>query len=456
MDAEEMVKLKRIAYSEKKQGEEAGYKGIGRLAGIAVADKLKISSTSFGDSKLHSFEFLAGDMREDVSKKKKAGIQESASVVINRHTKITATDVDPESHYTMVELRDIRESCLDILDVQELRDYIADIAPVDFAPDKEFKYGSLISGKLRENVPDYSPKAVYLATPNGDRVRIFKPYIDSTMLAAPDFVPVRDPDNPQELLAYCWYASKGRQMLGKVRPTGKFFEVDGEDAEEKHRLAGLVYKLFGFSIGDRTLPQRTLWTTTQNRAQWFTGEIHIVNKSILPTTDRSNFIENDWRERLYAKARDEISSRLNREAQRISDNRQAFDTSEKIRKKLEECQKRLSNGQVDRADLKTVREEITDGLEQLRHRSAKCTEPDFLRAIKEVSRLGTTVNAELANPKFLKNSKPPDIAAELKMTTKAKKLFEIVMEVLQRHYAQDKDQYHRIAEKIYSALRKKY
>jgi hypothetical protein len=199
-----------------------------------------------------------------------------------------------------------------------------------------------------------------------------------------------------------------------------------------------------------------LWTTTQNRAQWFTGEIHIVNKSILPTTDRSNFIENDWRERLYAKARDEISSRLNREAQRISDNRQAFDTSEKIRKKLEECQKRLSNGQVDRADLKTVREEITDGLEQLRHRSAKCTEPDFLRAIKEVSRLGTTVNAELANPKFLKNSKPPDIAAELKMTTKAKKLFEIVMEVLQRHYAQDKDQYHRIAEKIYSALRKKY
>ena len=59
MDSEEMVKLKRVAYSEKKQGEEAGYKGIGRLAGIAVADKLKISSTSYGDPKLHSFEFRA-------------------------------------------------------------------------------------------------------------------------------------------------------------------------------------------------------------------------------------------------------------------------------------------------------------------------------------------------------------------------------------------------------------
>ena len=64
MDGEEMAKLKRIAYSEKRVGEEAGYKGIGRLAGIAVANKLKVSSTSYGDPKLHHFEFRAGDMRE--------------------------------------------------------------------------------------------------------------------------------------------------------------------------------------------------------------------------------------------------------------------------------------------------------------------------------------------------------------------------------------------------------
>lgn len=37
MDAEEVAKMRRVAYSEKKAGEEAGYKGIGRLAGIAVA-----------------------------------------------------------------------------------------------------------------------------------------------------------------------------------------------------------------------------------------------------------------------------------------------------------------------------------------------------------------------------------------------------------------------------------
>lgn len=372
MDAEGMSKLKRIAYSEKKQGEEAGYKGIGRLAGIAVADKLKISSTSYGDPKLHHFEFRARDMREDVSnKKKQTGQQETASIVITRHTSMSTTDVDPESHYTLVELRDVRQSCLDILEVDPLIEYLADIAPVEFAPDSEFQHGSLISTKLKENVPDYSPKVVYLATTSGERIRIYKPYTNETILARPEFIEVRDPDNPQELLAFCWYASKGCEMLGKIRAAGKIFAVDGDSPEEKHRLAGLVYKLFGFSIGDRSLPQRTLWTTTLTRAQWFTGEIHIVDKRILPTTDRSNFIENDAREKLHDQARDAISNKLNKEAQRISDNRQGFEAAARVKEKLEQYRKRLALGQIDRADLKTVREDVVAKLDQLRKRETK-------------------------------------------------------------------------------------
>jgi molecular chaperone HtpG len=456
MDAEEMAKLKRIAYSEKRLGEEAGYKGIGRLAGIAVADKLKISSTSFGDTKLHHFEFRAGDMREDISKKKKAGSQEQASVVINRHTSIWATDVDRESHYTMVELRDVRDSCLDILEVNPLKEYIAEIAPVEFAPDSEFQYGSLISRKLRENVPDYSPKAIYLATPEGERLRIYKPYTDSMTLAQPEFIEVRNPDKRQELLAYCWYTSKGKEMFGKVRPAGRIFSVEGGDPEERHRLAGLVYKLFGFSIGDRTLPQRTLWTTTLTRAQWFTGEIHIIDKNILPTTDRSNFVENEWRDKLYSEARDTLSSTLNRQAQRISDNRQAYETALKVKGCLEGYEKRLSNGQLDRTDLNAVRDDIAGGMEDIRRRTGKCNDPDILRQMKQVSQLGSTVKQKLADPKLLKKSKTvADIVAELGMTTKTRRVFEIIMDVLQTHFA-DKEEYHRVAAKIYSAVRKRY
>src|SRR5256886_2125703 len=95
MDGEEIQKLKRIAYSEKREGHEAGYKGIGRLAGMAVANKLLISSTSYGDPQLHKFEFRAKELKEELSENRRRGIQEAASEVINRHTTISSLDVDP-------------------------------------------------------------------------------------------------------------------------------------------------------------------------------------------------------------------------------------------------------------------------------------------------------------------------------------------------------------------------
>ena len=161
MAEEDIPKLQRIAYSEKKVGEEAGYKGIGRLAGIAVAEKLKITSTSYGDPRLYHFEFRAADMRKDISEKKKQGINEQATPVIKRHTKTWWTDIDPEDHYTLVEIRNIKDSCEELLDADTLSEYIGDIGPVDFSP--EFKDGALISENLQRHVPDYSPKTIYLS-----------------------------------------------------------------------------------------------------------------------------------------------------------------------------------------------------------------------------------------------------------------------------------------------------
>ena len=38
------------------------------------------------------------------------------------------------------------------------------------------------------------------------------------------------------------------------------------------------------------------------------------------------------------------------------------------------------------------------------------------------------------------------------MSTKPRKVFQIIMETLQQHFSQDKDEYHEIAEKIHKAL----
>jgi len=454
MDGDEVSKLRRIAYSEKKAGQEAGYKGIGRLAGIAVAEKLKISSTCYGDPELHHFEFRAQDMRQEISENQRRGIREPATIVINRHTSLWSTPIDRKDHYTIVEVRGISESCPELLDGKALKEYIGDIGPVDFSP--EFTWGVRLSQRLRQDVPDYSPKTIYLSMPSGDRVKVFKPYTDAMMVAEPEYIEVLDPANPNNTLALCWFATKGQQVLDRIRPAGKIFSVEGDDSRDKKRFAGLVYKLFGFSIGDRYLPVRTLWGQSFPRALWFTGEIHIIDKDVVPTTDRSDFVETDSRKRLY-KAAERVPAKLNKLAQEISNNRKAYEDGDRFKQKLETWRERLRSGKIEKAELKSIRGELHESLSRLRQRAAKCTDLDVQQFDKEVQKYAATLQKELDEAKSSNgDTSIADVAADLNMTAKAKKVFQIVMDILADHFADDPDAYYEISAKISKALRKKY
>jgi hypothetical protein len=454
MGGDDVAKLRYIAYSEKKTGEEAGYKGIGRLAGFAVAEKLKITSTCYGDPQLHHFEIRAKDMREEISQNKKRGVIDPASDVISRHTTISSTPAaDPKDHYTIVEIRDIYESCSELLDSTRLKEYIGDVAPVDFSP--EFKWGTRISQWLRQDVPDYSPKTVYLSMLNGERIKVYKPYVDSMSISEPHPIAVRDPADPDNMLALCWYATKGQKMLDELRPSGKIFTVDGDG--DKKRFAGLVYKLFGFSIGDRHLPVKTLWDRSFPRALWFTGEIHIIDKQVQPITDRSDFIESDARARLY-KAAAPIPSTLNQQAQVISYNRNAFRDGENFTVKLQRLQDRLRDKSIEKSELKSIRADLNRRLVTLRSRVDHCSDPAIEKFGKGVQKFAASVQKELDDAKIMKGGDGDiaDVARERKMTSQARRVFEIIMDTLQDYYGSDTDTYHEVAGKISKAIRKKY
>jgi len=454
MGGNDVEKMRYIAYSEKKTGEEAGYKGIGRLAGFAVAEKLKMSSTRYGDPQLHHFEIRAKEMRDEISQNKKRGVVETATDVINRHTNIWSTPAnDPKDHYTIVEIRGIHESCSELLDGTRLKEYIGDIAPVDFSP--EFKWGTRISQWLREDVPDYSPKTIYLSMLNGERIKVYKPYVDSMLISEPRSVTVRDPANPSKPLALCWYATKGQKILDEIRAAGKIFTVDGDG--DKKRFAGLVYKLFGFSVGDRHLPVKTLWDRSFPRALWFSGEIHVIDKDVLPTTDRSDFIESDARARLYREAK-HIAGDLNKLAQVISNDRNAFKDGENFSVKLQRLKDRLRDKTIERAELKSIRTDLNRGLATLRARVDKCSDPDIEKYGKQVEKFALSVQKELDEAKIMRGGEGDiaDVARERKMTSQARRVFEIIMDTLQDYYGSDTDTYHEVAGKISQALRRKY
>jgi hypothetical protein len=453
MDGEEVQKLKRIAYSEKREGRDAGYKGIGRLAGIAVAKKLIISTTSLGDPKLHRFEFRAKDLLDDIDAKKREGVQESASHVINTHTSISSDiDVDPNEHYTMVELRDIDEHP-ELLDPFRLAEYIGEMAPVGFSPD--FRYGKAIARELAKYIPDYSPKAIWITSAMGTRTQIFKPYTDMMSIAEPGFIEVSDPADPQKLLAFCWYASKGQDMCGKFRPAGKKFTVDGTTVEAKERLAGLCYKLFGFTVGGRTLPLTTLWEKDYTRPLWFTGEVHVIDKGVKPTTDRSDFVESAARQRLFVEGRRRVAQKLNARAQEISDDRLANEQAEKWLDKYEKLEAKLAKGALERAEIKGVKADLDRSLAKDLDR--KCDDLEIREFLLRVRERGRALRTRIdeARSKGDIDSQLADLARELNLPTHARKVYRIIMETVDAYFAQERDSFYELSDRIQQALRKK-
>lgn len=454
MDDEEIGKLKRIAYSEKREAHEAGHKGIGRLAGIAVASKLVMSSTSYGDGRLHKFEFRAKALIDELNENRRKGIQEAASLVINRHTSISSIDVDPADHYTMVELWEIDDKYPELLDPSTLREFIGDIGPVGFAP--HFEFGERISNQLRAHVPEYSPKTIWLTTATGERLQIYKPYNNAMKLAEPEFIEVLDPREPSRPVAYCWYATKGLEMLNKIRPAGRRFTVDAATADARKRFAGVVYKLFGFSIGDRNLPLSTLWSKDYTRALWFTGEIHVLDKRIRPTTDRAEFVESEPRKLLYDAATVRIAKRLDQRAQDISNNRKAWEIAKAKSEEFERLNARLADGRLDRTEVNRCKQQVDAALgKELKRKCKDRDVQDFLRAVtKEGQRLQRGLREVKSSKRAAKTLN--DIMHELRMTSQARKVYAIVMETIESYFAHDKDTCDKLSSEIRRALKRRY
>jgi hypothetical protein len=189
---------------------------------------------------------------------------------------------------------------------------------------------------------------------------------------------------------------------------------------------------------------------------WFTGEIHIIDKEVFPTTDRSDFIESDARNRLY-NAGQRIPNKLNKLAQEISNNRNAYRDGEKFGEQLQDWNDRLKAGKIERAELRSIRDQLHKNLSVLRERVDQCSDQDVKQYDKDIQKFAVTFQKQLEEARLLKGDNGiADVTDELKMTGKAQKVFQIIMETLENHFDNEPDTYYDLLSKISTALRKKY
>ena len=259
----------------KKRGTSArGFRGVGRLAGLAFCQELVFRSRQEGESHVHE---LRWDSREVRSLLRSADDSSDLREIVART--IQTREIPGRSwpqRFFEVELRGIVRHRDDrLLNEDLVANYLAQVAPVSFSPD--FQFSDQIQSFLEAN--GVKPSTIELDVVG--RGRIYRPHRNS--LAAGKF-----DTRFQELTTVC---TPGRD--GGVAAVSWILHHDYFGALPSNSLVeGWRFRCGDIQVGDNSLLQGHFPESRFNG--WCVAETHILDPRILPNGRRDHFEQNTY------------------------------------------------------------------------------------------------------------------------------------------------------------------
>lgn len=425
MDEGEAQKLRYLGYSTKDRRETVGFRGIGKDSGLAVAEKIIVTTSRYGIPARYTIVINAQEMLEETASGQNPPLEE----LLAKYNTVKDQLEDKDSHYTFVELHNIRKDAYILFDVDVLSDHLCRNCPVPLDP--EFEYADEVAARLKANIPTFSDADITL---NGQN--LYKPFPRN--YTRPEYEPIFLNDEADaRLIAYCWYC-------GNIEK-GQF--SDGENS-------GLIYRMKNFAIGDRHLTRKTLWTTTPERAFYFFGEIHVLDERVIPSSDRTDFEDNEPRADLFQRCR-RIAQILSQRAGTESAQR-TFDESIITAKELIGAREgKLKEGETPIEVKPQVEYEIrktTEDLEKRIDRTARKRKQS--RKDKALVKRGQTVvrNGKGLLRRLESKEGFVDIRQKIELGDQAKQVYQIVIDCLKDEFSFDLRRLERIVSSINKAL----
>ncbi len=270
--------------SGKRGRERRGFRGIGRLAGLAYCRELVFRGRSATDSRIL-------EMVWDFVKLKDLLYSDDKDLSLNQivHSVVEIKDVRADEypeHFFEVTLRGvIRYKNDELLDQTALQNYLAQVAPVPFSPD--FSFGSEVAEFLSSHIGDQSFNIFF----DSSEEPLYKPY-RNTFLAKADVSShfshieyVKLPGIHQDIDAIGWIMH--HEYLGAISPD--------------QVIGGLRLRSGNIQIGGNG-SLRTIFPQARFN-EWCCGEIHVLNSKIRPNGRRDNLEFNAHVSNLYDKLR---------------------------------------------------------------------------------------------------------------------------------------------------------
>ncbi len=272
-----------IANSGKTRGESKGFRGIGRLAGLAYCKKLIFTSKYSGEKEKSLMICDAVKLRQMLNENTRYTLEDVWESVVEYDTENSDNLTE---HFFQVELCGINEENLPLLNKEEIEEYLSFVAPLPY--DNNFMFYKKIYDHAKEIGYEISEYHIQL---NGKQLfknyssRLYdrsngnrKTYDEIHDLVFKDF---RKDDG--SLIAWMWYGISGFEK-----------QIPSENAQRGIRLRCSNIQIGGANTLSECSPTNPLFKE-QRGNYYFVGEVFSVDKNLIPNSQRDYFNENETR-----------------------------------------------------------------------------------------------------------------------------------------------------------------
>lgn len=317
--------LANIADSNKQIGEAKGFRGIGRLCGLAYCRELVFSSKASGESYINVLRCDAAKMRELIDKNNQ-GEKVSAQELLNEIYEFPdPIEAEHESdHWFRVELIDVNKENRDLLDFQYVKDYLSFVAPVPYKNKFIFRQKVYEHAKqIGESIDEYkiTLNGEPIVKNYGTKFKTSKGEDDIFDIVFKDFY-----DNSDRLIAWAWFGlSHFKAVIQKDCP-----------------MRGLRLRKENIQIGDDDALKKLF--KEDRGSHYFVGEVFAVSKYLIPNSQRDYFNENNERIIFEQLIRNYFNGELTRLYRDGSEINSAYDKIRAYEKKAIEFQQKQQNG----------------------------------------------------------------------------------------------------------------
>lgn len=310
-----------IANSNKEIGRNKGFRGIGRLCGLAYCKTLRFSTSYLGENVKSIMTCNAQKMRAMLVENKKYTLDEIWDAIISYSTE---PEVESE-HYFEVELFDINKENTDLLNEAKVREYLSFVVPVPYKNtfilrNQIYNHAKLIGFTIDEYCVRVNGSQIfkeYTTKIKEQSGASIKNYDEITRLEFKDFR-----DSSGSLIAWMWV---GLSRFEKQIPS-------------VNHMRGLRVRSANIQLGDDDVLQPLFKESRGN--YYFVGEVFAASRNLIPNSQRDYFNENETRvlfEDLLREYFYDVLHKIYYEANRVKND---FKRQEEYLSKVDEYQKK--------------------------------------------------------------------------------------------------------------------